>query len=262
MEDGRLDYAQVLGHTRTETSKSLQLQVRSSLTTGDDTQASTAFGDCFIGPWCLIAPPADPDRDDQGNVKTACEAMVLEMGDELTVLGTRDVRSAKWAGDIKAGEFALFNKFGSRLAMREKTVSILAGGGHLTFNIEKKTISLVGIPGSPGGGAPNLVLSTDSIGLVSETGGASVNVSGKTFTVSGGSASIDTGTVNLGVGATDPVVSLTYMQTYIAQLYAYLNLIYASIASMLPPPPVPLALPPPPTLATLVLGSMSVKVRL
>jgi hypothetical protein len=251
MEDGRLDYAQVLSHQRTETTKSLQLQVRSSLTTGDDTQSSMTFGDCFIGPWCLIAPCDDPDMDDNGDVRTAAEAIVLEMGDELTVLGTRDVRFAKFGGDVKKGEFALFNKFGSRIAFREKTVSLTAGGGYLAFNIESKTFSIVGMPNNPGGAAPYMTITPDSIGMTSESGQSSMVLSGKSATISGGSVAIDSGTVNLGTGANDPVMTLTHMQTYISQLYAFLQAVGAGLT-------VPLT--PPPTLAT-IQGSTAVKAR-
>ncbi|MBI2395004.1 MAG: hypothetical protein HYV09_35870 [Deltaproteobacteria bacterium] len=213
-----IDFALVSGHRFTDTNKALQYQVTAA--ESDDGSASeTGFADAF-GAWCVFAVPLRPELDAFGNVKAACEAAVIDGADERTVIGTRDVRVSKYAQDLKPGETVFLNAYGSRLKLGAKQVGLNAGGGFLSFDIEAKKVGLCGIPASPGAAAPYLAIDTESIGLVSKTGAASVAVKGNSATISGASISLSAGRVDLGKGASEPMVTYSMVMQLLAQLAA------------------------------------------
>ena len=150
-------------------------------------------------------------------------------------MGTSDLRASKYGQDLLPGEIAFVNGFGSRLALREKSVALNHGGGFLSFDSKAKTVSLVGIPSSVGGSAPYLSISTASIGMVSASGQASVTASGSGVTLSGSTVAIDAGRVDIGKGAAEPIVTYSMMLQLVAQISASL------VALGRPPvvPPVP-----------------------
>lgn len=228
-----IDFAQVRNHRFTETSKALQYQVTAA--ENDDGSASeTGFADAFSS-WCIFAVPLRPELDAFGNVKAACEAAVLDGADERTVLGTRDVRVSRYAQDLKPGETAFINAYGSRLKLGAKQVGLNAGGGFLSFDIEAKKVGLCGIPASPGAAAPYLAIDTESIGLVSKTGAASVTVKASSATISGAAVSLSAGRVDLGKGASDPVVPYSVFARIVAQISA--SLVALGQPPIAPPPP-------------------------
>lgn len=223
-----IDFARVRNHRLTEASKALQLQV--SAAESDDGEASeTGFADAFAS-WCIVAVPLRPEVDADGNVKAACEAAVMDGADERTVIGTRDIRVSRYAQDLKTGECAFVNGYGSRLSLRAQSVTLNHGGGFLSFNSTQKVVSLVGIPASVGAAAPYLAIDTTSIGMVSSTGQASVAVKGADVTINGGTTSVRSARVDLGLGAVEPVVTYSMLMRVIAQIVA------AGIP-VTPPPP-------------------------
>lgn len=215
----RLDFTRASAFRFTEKSKAIQIQSVGSVTSGNPEESDTSFSDAF-SEWCIVAPPYKPDVDASGNIGACCECITADIGDDKTVIGTRDVRASKYAQDVKGGEVALVNYFGSRLFLGEKFVSINAGGGYLGFDTKKGTVGLVGIPSSPGGSAPYLSISSTTIGLVSATGASSFTIDGGNITLSGSGASLNTGSVNLGMGASDPVVRLSDLVKLVAALKA------------------------------------------
>jgi len=215
-----IDFGQVANQRFTEQTKALQLQVVAAANDNGEI-SETGWADAF-GPWCLVAVPSRAETDVDGNVKAACEALVADVGDQRTVIGTRDVRIAKYAQDLEPGEFALINELGFRLFFGKKTVSLTAGGGYLSFDIAKKKLSISAIPSVPGGAAPYLSADTDSIGLVSATGAASIAVKANGVTVSGASIALDAGRVDLGKNADDPVVTHSQLEAFKSQMIQWL----------------------------------------
>ena len=177
----------------------------------------------MMGLWCVVAPPAAPATDALGNASVACDLVCVDLGDQPTAIASRDARVSPFGQDVKPGEAAFVNIFGSRLYLGEKTVALNAGGGFLSIDVEKKTVSIAGVPSAPGKGAPYLVISTAGIGLVSETGAASVNVHGSQATLSGSSCSLDFGSVRLGKGAADPVVMNSLLSATLIVLQSWIN---------------------------------------
>jgi hypothetical protein len=202
--------------------KVLQYQVVGAVTPGSPEEMDVAFGDAF-GAWCLYAPPEAPDTDPRGTVTAACEVFAAEEGDAPTVLGSRDIRVARYAQDAKGGEVALVNAKGFRLFLGKENVSLVGGGAFLNLDIAKKTLTLTGFPSSPTSGAPYLSADTAAIGLVSATGAASISVAEGQVTASGSSISLDAGTVHLGKGASDPVVTYSQLMSVVTQILAALN---------------------------------------
>lgn len=228
-----IDFAQISNHRFSAKNKVLELQTTAA-SNDNGTASETGFGEAF-GEWCIVAVPGKRELDASGNVKGACEAIVADMPDQRTVIGTRDVRVSKYAQDLKAGETAFLNFWGTRLFLGEKSVTLNAGGGFLSFDITKRTVALVGIPSSEGGAAPYLSIATGSIGLVSESGQASMTVAGSSVVLSGAAIALDAGRVNLGKGAADPVVTYSMLMQILAQV----NAVFVSLTkpAVVPPPP-------------------------
>lgn len=215
-----MQFGQVANHRFSPTRKALELQAMAAAS-DDGESAETGWADAF-GQWCLVAVPMRREVDAQGNVTGACEIAIEDVANEHVVLGTRDVRVAKYAQDLKPGECAFLNAFGSRLFLGEKSVALTAGGAFLSFDIDKKLVSLAGIPSKPGGAAPYLSISTTGIGLVSATGQASVMVDGAAVTISGSAIALDAGRVDLCKGANDPVVTHSQLEALKNQIIAWL----------------------------------------
>lgn len=232
----RIAHALVMAHTFTETNKALLLQVRTEFGGAANT-TSMSYSEVYAGSWAFVAVPMPPDLDAEGNVSGACEALVAEEGDDLTILGQRDVRWSKFAQDFKKGESGIINAYGSRIKLGKDSVSLAAGGGFLNFDIKNKTVGLVGIP-TTGGSAPSLSISTTAIGMTSATGAASLVVQGNQVTISGAAAALDVGSVALGKGAVDPVVTVSTLQPILTALYTFLVTFCAAQTSPGTPPPV------------------------
>lgn len=213
-----IDFARVKNHRFTEANKALQLQV-SAAESDDGESSETGWSDAF-GPWCVVAVPGRPESDADGNVKAACEAAVMDGADERTVIGTRDIRVSKFAQDLKPGECAFLNTWGSRLSLREKSVSLNHAGGFLSFDSMTKVVSLVGIPATLGAAAPYLAIDSTSIGMVSSTGQASIACKGADVTINGGTTSVRSARVDLGLGAAEPIVTYSMLMKVVAQIIA------------------------------------------
>lgn len=221
-----IETSTVFGHRYTPNSKALQFQCVTNQTPGSlSTEARGGFGDAFVGSWALVAPPVAPDVDSSGRVTGGCESLVVQEGDQLVAFGQRDVRWSKFSQDVKAGEAALFNAFGTRLFLGQLKAALVAGGAFLNFDIEQRKVTLAGFApeGSPSAGAAYISVDTTSIGMVSATGAASVTVAGDQVTMSGGNASIDTGSVVLGKDAADFVALASLVLAELQALKLYVN---------------------------------------
>lgn len=248
-----LKLARITNSSFTQTTKSLELQ---SLGRKDDAGNADSVYSPHFGEWCLIAPPLAPDADASGNISNAAEGLFAEYGDDNIGVGTRDVRASKFAQDALGGEVVLTNTDGFRLALKHKTVSLIAGGGFLTFDLTKKTVGLAGIPSAPGKSVPYLVIDSSSIGLVSETGAASVSVHGNQVSLSGGACGLDFGGVTIGKGAADAVV----LQSLLASVLLVIQTTYnththsgGTLSGITGPPAAQLAI------SGMVTGSLRVK---
>lgn len=250
----RLKQAQIVGFDFTPTNKALRLQSRGPGVQGDyrvDATYSPRYGE-----WCLIAPPLAPTTDGNGNISATTEGLFLELGDDNVPIGTRDVRASKYAQDVQGGEACLINTDGYRLLIGHKVVALTGGGGFLSFDVNKKTVGLAGIPAAPGSGAPYLAIDTASIGLVSATGAASICVKGSGVTASGGSCALDFGGITIGKGAADGVVLQSLlasaMTAFLAQLNAHTHGGVTTGAGVSGPPVAPMNI-------SMVFGSTRVK---
>lgn len=225
-ETPRTAHAAVLSHSFTQNNKVLQLQVRDRIVSGqgESTDEQSLVRSDTFGAWCLVAIPDAPDRDADGSIKAACEAIAIEDADDLTVIATRDVRYAQFAQDLAIGECALFNKYGSRLALRKDEVSLVAkGGGFISLDASQKLISIMGFPAQEGGNSPYFTVSSDTIGMVSATGQASFTLSGAGVTLSGATVAIDAGSVAIGKGAADFVALASKVLAAFNQIVALYN---------------------------------------
>lgn len=224
----RTTHATILSHSFTEQSKSLQVQLRDRMVDGSGSTAdeqSIVFSDYCAGAWCLIAVPDAPTMDTDGSVKEACEALASEDADDLTVFGTRDVRYAKFAQDLGLGECALFNKYGSRLALKGDEVSLVAkGGGFVSLNVSEKLVSVCGFPEEEGKPAPYMTISSDTIGMVSATGKASFALVDNQITLSGQAIALDAGSVSIGKGAMDYVALASRVESALQIIITAFNL--------------------------------------
>lgn len=228
-----IGFARVSNHRFTDTSKALQLQVVSA-ETDDGSSTETGFADAF-GAWCVVAVPLRPETDALGNVTASCEALVDDGADERTVVGTRDIRTSKWVQDLQPGDSALINGYGSRLSLREKSVSLNHGGGFLSFDSDSGVVSLVGIPASLGAASPYLAIDATSIGMVSSSGQASLACKGADVTINGGTTSVRSARVDLGMGAAEPIVTYSMLMRLIVQISA--SLVALGKPALVPPPP-------------------------
>lgn len=219
----KLEIAHAFGSRFTPIAKALQLQLVTDYDSSSPQTGRGAFGDSFVGNWCLVAPPPAPTLDPTGKVTAACEVAGIQLGDQIIALGQRDVRWSKFAQDAKPGEVALFSSFGARLFLGQTATALTSvGGAFLNFDSNAKTVGIAGFPAKPGAGAPYLSIGTDSIGLVSATGAASVAVKGDQVTVSGAGASLDVGSLSLGKGASDPVVTVSLLQAVLSTIVAWM----------------------------------------
>jgi hypothetical protein len=188
----------------------------------------------------VIAIPTAPTTDPKGQITDSAEAIFEEYGDEHVLLGTRDVRISKFAQDLKPGEVALLNADGHRLFLGRKKGALVIGGGYLSFDVEKKSVGLVGIPATPGGSAPYISISPTILGLVSGSGKSSITLSDANISMSGAAIVFDFGRVSLGKNATDPVVTFSALARVIQQITTqFLAHTHASIGA---PPSAPLIL--------------------
>lgn len=208
-----------VGSRFTSTSKALQVQTLAAQTTAGGA-AETAFADVFQG-WYVVAPPPTQTVDAGGTITAATEFLTCEVGDQPTMHGSRDTRTAQFGQDTQPGEFALINSLGYRLFVGHSTVGITAGGGFLNFDIANKKVGLCGIPTAANQPVPYLSIEADSIGLVSKNGQGSVNVSNSQTVITGPVVALEGGRINLGVGAVDPIMTYTQQQAIISQLLAW-----------------------------------------
>ena len=244
---GIMRWATVVGSQFTQTTKTLQIQATADTIPGIPGTAESPMDDA-LGPWCLVAVPAAPTTDAQGNVQASAEALVAQMGDENISVAMRDTRFAKYAADLLAGEAALFNAFGARAFFKQKQVGIAAFGGSLLFDTSASTptLSLTGIPASAGAAAPWLTMTPTGIGWASSSGGCSANFEGGTATVTGSMVQLNAQAVNIGANAEDPVITLSYLASLVTALMEQFNLHTHLTAGMGSPSPpfVPLTLTP------------------
>jgi len=215
-----VEIATIFGQRYTATNKALQLQCTA---TGTGASSRTSWGDCFVGTWNMAAPPMPPTVDATGAASSGCEAAVVQMGDQLVALGQRDVRWSKYSQDVKPGEFAVWNAYGSRLYFGQHVAALNGGGAFLSFDLANQLVGLAGYPASAGAGAPYLSISTTSIGMVSATGAASLNVKADQVTASGAACALDVGSVTLGNGASDFVALASLVLTAITRLETMYN---------------------------------------
>ncbi len=228
----KLEFATAYGHRFTTTNKALQLQCVTDVTGGNANASRGAYGDCMVGSWCLIAPPAAPTVDTAGNVTSACEVAGVQVGDQIIALGQRDVRWSKFGQDAKPGEVALFNAWGARLFLGQNAIAINARGAFISFDYANKKVGIAGYSATPGGGAPYFTMDTLSAGMVSATGGASVNVKDDQATLSGASISLNGGTVVIGTGATDFVALASLIMAELNVIKFYLNTHYHNVPAL------------------------------
>lgn len=222
-----------VGSRFTPANKALQIQVLSDSTKGSE-QAEVNFADAFLG-WFVVAPPLTQATDASGNISAATEFLTAEVGDQLVMHGSRDVRVSKYGQDVLPGEFALINELGYRLFVGKKAVSLTAAGGFLNFDVENKKVGIAGIPAAAGSPVPYISITTDTIGLVSASGAASLALSDSGVSISGATLALDMGRVNIGKGATDPVVTYSQMMSVIGQLLITFNTHVHSAAGAGPP---------------------------
>lgn len=194
-----------------------------------------------FGEWCLIAPPLAPSTDGKGNISATCDALGLEIGDDVFTIGTRDVRSGKYGQDLKGGECALINTDGTRLAFKHESCALIAFGGFLCFDKSKKSVGLAGIPDAPGKAVPYLTIGEGQLGLVSASGAASVAVGGSQVSISGAAVSLDAGGVALGKGATDGVVLVTDLAAVCSAVNAWVKALQVAGGATVAVPPLVLA---------------------
>ena len=220
----KIEITHAFGSKFTPTNKALQLQLVTDYDPANTGSGRGGFGDCFAGPWCVIAPPPVPSLDASGKVKQATEVIGVQVGDQIIALGMRDVRWSKFSADAKPGEVAIFNAFSTRLFLGELSTSLVAAGGaFMNFDAVAKTVGITGYPASPSAKAAYITISTTKIALVSETGAASISVSGNQITESAGSISLNGGTVNLGTGAADPVVTVSKLQAVLSTIVTWMG---------------------------------------
>lgn len=233
-----INLAHITNHRFGEKNKVLQLQAMADA--NDNASVSdTGWSNAFSA-WCMIAVPLRPASDAAGTITGACEAIVTDIGDQRTIIGTRDFRVSKYAQDLKPGEAAFLNGFGTRLFLGEKTVALNAGGGFLSFDVEGKKVALAGIPSKPGAGSPYLTISSDTIGLVSATGAASIALKSSTVTLNGASVAIDAGRINLGKNASDPIITYSQLMTILTTLQVWMNAVATATGVAAPPLPIQL----------------------
>lgn len=188
-----------------------------------------------VGCWALFAPPASPTTDAQGAISAACDALIVDLGDDAsTVFATRDVRYAKFAADLKQGDSALINQYGSRLYLKEKQCGISAFGGSILFDVDTWTLGLVGIPKSAGGQAAWCSVDFKSFSAASASGGSSFSLSDATATVTGSTVNLNAANVVIGSGGSDPVVTLSYLAAVVTQFNAFAANVVAACAANTP----------------------------
>jgi hypothetical protein len=227
-----IDRGRIYNHRYGAKNKALQVQtVRAQ--SEDGKAKDVGWADAF-GSWALVAVPLAPEADADGNVSAACEVLSYQYGDTTLAFATRDVRTFRYFQDLRPGESALGNAYGSRLKFGKTSVALNAFGGFLNFDQASKSVSLVGIPASEGQAAPYLSLSSTGIGMVSKTGQASIQVEGSGVSISGATLTIDTGTVSLGKGAAEPIVTYSMLQQLIMLLQAWATAVNG--ATGVPPP--------------------------
>lgn len=236
----------LLAHTFTETSKALQVQARSAVAfKGKNSEASEthADSDYYVGAWCMVAPPAPPAQGADGAIVAACEGYAFEDADDLSVFATRDVRYAKYGQDAQGGEVAIFNKFGSRIALFENAVSITAkGGAFINLDVNTRLVSICGFPENAGEGSPYITIDSTSIGMVSATGKSSLSLSDGQITLSGQSVSVDAGSIALGKNA---IFSVALAELVIKAMNTVLLAVRAHThGGAVPTDPIPCDIPP------------------
>lgn len=226
------DHGFVFASRRTANNKVEEHQIGTHFTPGADGGGwNPAWGETYAGTWSDYAIPVPPVQDAAGNVSSGLEVIVAHMGDDIKEIGQRDVRWEKYRQDGQAGDSGKVNAFGSRLALHKNAVSLTTStGASLNFDIKGNTVLLSGFPNSSRRAA-YVTIGLTSVGLVSPSGAASVNVSDKGVTVNGKAATLSAGKVLLGLAADDPVVTAKYLMAFATALDNWIAAVITACAA-------------------------------